>query len=627
MLQGSEDLIPMAWSGEREQAFPAPWFDYASTQMPISMIDALRWCEFIVSTQPVYRSAIERVVSYFITEIDVSGTDDAGKKKYKELLENTLGIYSHLKAIGIDFLTYGNSFISIIEPMRKYFSCGNENCGFEAPATVVLENNEFRAQWRNGVVSAQCPNCNRRTNWHSITRKNLSGDNIQIKRWPPYEILIEWCPVTDKTRIIWRVPGYFRRQVMRGDPFVISNVPDELLQAALHNQDVRFYPSEILHLKEPCLAGHYVRGWGVSRVLTHFRQAWLLAVYHRHNEAIAMDYIMPLRIISPETKGSVIGDPLLMGDMGKLSSDLEFMIHARRSDPTRWAIFPFPVRYQFVGGEGSQMAPVNLIEHTRNDMLEAIGIPVELYRANLSLNSAPIAVRLFETCWSHLVFMFNRFLQWTVDRIAKLYGWDPVSVKLIRPSISDDINRQMARLQLMLSGIVSRSTALKPMGVDFEEEVRRRMDEERILAEQTAEAQKEIEQESAMQQLLANVVGMGDMSQMAAGMPGGAMPAGAPGGAPPPVPPSPEAAAVAQMGVSGSQFSPADIEGMATTLAQQIYTQPLGQRISSLRKLRMQSPVVHAVVKEKIRQMDAAGEQQGREAMRTSAAQGGMMPR
>jgi len=161
--------------------------------------------------------------------------------------------------------------------------------------------------------------------------------------------------------------------------------------------------------------------------------------------------------------------------------------------------------------------------------------------------------------------------------------------------------------------------------------VRRRMDEERILAKQTAEAQKEIEQESAMQQLLANVVGMGDMSQMAAGMPGGAMPAGAPGGAPggapPPVPPSPEAVALAQIGVSGSQFSPADIEGMATTLAQQIYTQPLGQRISSLRRLRMQSPVVHAVVKEKIRQMDAAGEQQGREAMRASAAQGGMMPR
>ena len=50
-------------------AFPDPFFDYASTQMPRSLYDVLRWCEFIWMTNGTYRTACQRIVRYFLTKI------------------------------------------------------------------------------------------------------------------------------------------------------------------------------------------------------------------------------------------------------------------------------------------------------------------------------------------------------------------------------------------------------------------------------------------------------------------------------------------------------------------------------------------------------------------------------
>jgi hypothetical protein len=52
-------------------------------------------------------------------------------------------------------------------------------------------------------------------------------------------------------------------------------------------------------MREDALAGVRNRGWGISRVLANFRQAWYVQVLHRYNEAIALDYVIPFRLITP----------------------------------------------------------------------------------------------------------------------------------------------------------------------------------------------------------------------------------------------------------------------------------------------------------------------------------------
>ena len=61
-----------------DERFPDPFCDIASLSMPESIQTALRWTEYVMNANGPYRQAIDRVVSYFITEIEIfdSGAND-----------------------------------------------------------------------------------------------------------------------------------------------------------------------------------------------------------------------------------------------------------------------------------------------------------------------------------------------------------------------------------------------------------------------------------------------------------------------------------------------------------------------------------------------------------------------
>jgi len=641
------DHIPFSVGGSSKgltSGFPTPWSSYSSEQMPTSLTEVLKWCEFLVSSQPTYRAALERVVSYFITEVEVSNTDEDGKRNYKDFFHNTLGIQNILKIIGLDVLTYGTSFLSVIAPTRRYLRCGTHDCGFEAPIAAVMNTPIYNFKWSSGTIHASCPRCKKSSEWTQVTRRSFEPERIQLKRWNPFEMEIEWYPYTDNANYIWKIPPYFKRHIARGDNIVLEDTPWEVVEAALHNQNIKFGSDEIYAIKEPTLAGHYVRGWGVSRVLTHFRQAWYLAVLHRHNEAIALDYIMPLRLLSPDTHsggGSIIGDPMHGADLGSFNAKLQGALQAHRNNPTGWMMSPYPVKYQFIGSGGDALVPHEMINQGKTDLLDAIGVPVELYKANLSVQTGPVAIRIMEANWAHLLFTFNRTLQWIADKLSVIMSWDPAKVHLVKPSLADDIDRQLARLQLMLSGEISRTTGYKTVGLDFKDETQKKFEDEQLIAEETERAQEIIERQGMGKQMAMGEMGgmpggmQGGMPMGGGGMPAGGMPmggggmpqgGGAPAGAPPVpgMPPNPVDAILAQVPmVGGGTLTPMDLEASAGPIAQSIFMLPPGQRISALRRLKQMQPALHSLVKSYLEQMDNQARQQGKETAQMAAQQTG----
>ena len=70
-------------SGTGDQQFPDPFLDVASQNMPTTMKNALWWSEYVWGVFGTYRMAMERIVSYFLTDIDVTGdVSDEEKKKW-----------------------------------------------------------------------------------------------------------------------------------------------------------------------------------------------------------------------------------------------------------------------------------------------------------------------------------------------------------------------------------------------------------------------------------------------------------------------------------------------------------------------------------------------------------------
>jgi hypothetical protein len=594
-----------------DERFPDPFCDIASLSMPESIQTALRWTEYVMNANGPYRQAIDRVVSYFITDIEIYdiGENTTGreeKEKFRVFLEDTLSIKNTLHSIGLDYMTYGNSFTSLLVPFRRYLSC--KHCGLEMPLDKVHNSPQCAFKWQDFKFHATCPKCKTTGEWRHIDRRSGDSEHMSVKRWSPHEIDILWDPYTGECSYVWKIPQDYRALIKEGHLHHLERASWEVIQAIKNEQNLMFDKGVIYHLKEDALSGMRNRGWGISRVLTNFRQAWYYQILHRYNEAVALDYVIPFRVITPAPRGgdAQSSDPVHTINLSNFSARVSAMLRARRTDPARWNVLPFPVNYQALGGDASQLAPKDLLEQGLDTLLKCIGMPVELFNGTLQLQAAPAALRLFEANWSHLPHNMNRFLTDLAANIAKIMSWEPVGAKLMRVTHADDLNRQMAKLQLMQGQQISKTTGLKSVGLDYEEETKRMLDEERIYAEEQERMQKEMEQSQQMKDLSQQAPMIGNVGNAGAGATGmpqqGGAPAPAGGAAPPGAPPGPGQPTAVDQFLMQRQNSgniprtPEDMQQQAQLIANQLLSLPESQKDSELIKLKRGDQTMHALV-------------------------------
>ncbi len=629
----------------RKPQYAHPFEDMASVAMPESMQTALEWAQYIVSTNGTYRSALKRVVAYCVTEPEIQENTGENGTVGKEVRENyeTLLSDKHMKimneaqAVGMDLLTYGNVFISVFSGFTRYMTCnghnGDKKCRFTVPLKEVLENDRFRFTFRNCEFHATCPYCGYNGAWHVHDIPSKSMDDVFIKRWNPMDIEILDDPFTNKPNIVWNIPSTYTSQVKKGLPHILQTVPIEILGAIKDGMRFRFNQDAILHLSVPSLAGFDMKGWGLPDPIYNFRQAWMSQVCNRHMETTAMEALAPLRVISPPSAINA-GDPIYSKmDAAKFIYSMKRAVNLKRVDPSAWVVAPFAIQYQALGGDATQFIPRELQEMTRDNLLDAAGVPVELFKGTLTLQAAPVALRLFMSFWRPLVSNFNIFLQFVVKRASTILGWEPVDAKFAEITQIDDINRQVQTLQLMGSGVVSRTTGLASMGLDQREEVRRMMEEQRDEAEQQDRMQKELETTKQLDDMVGggtlNILAKQD--QMAQQQGGGGGPMGPPGSNMPfpggtmagaTVPGAngqgmssllpgndPISQMIAQCGIQPTD-SLEDAYAKAQTLAQQFM---MGNTNSNLRKLRNKDKQLHDMVKAIIDEMRSNAASQGRD--------------
>ena len=600
--------------------FPSPFMDMASQAMPEDIKTALQWCEYIFQSNGTYRQAMERIISYFLTDLEVGSTDpnkslgDDEKEKWEEFLSKQVDMLGSIQDLNRDRMCYGNGFASIVVPFRRHLICPKCNAMF--PLRVVYENPKFNFAFKDFNFIANCPDpkCKYRGAWKIKDEPENSPDKLKIKRWSPHEIHILHDPYTDDTAYLWKIPGDYKRQVAQGRLYHLERVSRQVLDAIKKDQLFRFEKDYLYHMREPAVSGVRNRGWGISRLITNFRQVWYVQVLQRYNEGIALDYIIPFRLITPAARSGAGGqavDPLLSVNMGDFSSQVRGMIRRRRRDPAQWNTLPFPVDYQLLGGEARQLAPRELIDQGMETLLNAAGTPVELYRGTLQSQTAPVSLRLFEATWHHLISDNNRFLRWVVSRVAELLSWEVVDVRHKRVTHADDMQRHMALLQLMMSPTVSNTTGLKAMGIDWKDEQRLVQEEARYIQEEQANVQEEMEQAAYGQQVAKGQAGgqqgaMGAATSMAGAVAAGGQGAPAEGGAPPPAGPVSQ---IVQGG--GLPKTPEEMMQQAESIAQQMLGLPEGQKDSELRMLKQKNEVLHSLVRARMDSIRQQARQQG----------------
>jgi hypothetical protein len=452
---GQDTVFNARYFGGR--VYPDPFVTYSSILIPKTIEDKLRWCEHLWHRNGTYAMAARRVVRYFLTKTEITDASEDEKKKYEEFLNDELEVMTQLAYAGDDFMCYGNSFTSVYVPFRRFLRCSNSKCRVEMPL------NRLDYKFRRYQFEFACPRCGKTTQCEKpIDRRTVEEDRVKLIRWSPHHIKIKHHPISKQDIYLWDPPAYFKRQVQEGDPHIIEGTPWEIVEAVKQNKLFEFAPGVVYHMKEEGVSGLFTNGWGVSRFLTNFTQAFHVQMLKLYNEVLCQEYIVPFRVISPAPGSGNSPDPMISTPLAGFNGKINSMLKEFRRRPGGWHYVPMPINYQVLGGEGMQMTTHELIDQAMDEMLNAAGVPAELYRGTLQVQAMPTALRLFQQSWPHFVSACNGWLQWLMDTLSQVFNWEPVQCTLQPVTLADDIENKQILLQLAAANQVSKHRAFAP---------------------------------------------------------------------------------------------------------------------------------------------------------------------
>lgn len=487
---------------------------------------------------------------------------------------------THRFVIGNGILTsncYGNAILGIHLPFKRVLRC--KQCGSEVEISA-LKKGSYRYNLQTGHFHRRCSkeSCSC-TEHHAHDYAHRDASKIRVFAYDPKRITVKHNPWTDEAEYWFSIPEYVKRAVRECDPFFLRTLPIHFLEASRRNLKLKLDPDYIYHLKDHCPAGIDLRGWGPPAILSSFRNFFRLQILYRHDEKLITDFISPMRFISPKLSGS--SNAIEFASTQNFVANMSSMIRKHRIDGAGWNIMPFAADYQVFGGEGRELSPKELIDFEEDRILNARGVPPEFFRASLTIQAAPVALRLFERSWTTLVQGYEDIIRWVVSTISGHLNMPALDVTMESVTIIDDLESKAWKLQALAAQLLSKDTVFSPMQIDSREEFRKILDEQEFEDEESRKKQEKIE--------------MSQLSLDASSQEGGQQGQGGQGG---------------QGGTSLDQIQ-SEAEQTARTL--------LGPNISDLQrnqeldKIRKTNPTLHAVVIQKMEQLRGQAAAQGKE--------------
>lgn len=578
-------------------AFPDPYADISSYYLPTSIKDAFDLTENLVMTMPPFRAVIQRVVRYFLTALELHGASDVNRQKYEDFFNNQIHILQQLGEIGEDVAIYGNAFVSIYLPFKRMLTC--PHCGL----CLCAEEVDYDFDPKSLHFKGHCKKCDQDVVFKRDDRRSTDQSKIKLIRWNPKRMDLRVHPVSGKTEYFYRLDERLVTHITSGnknDHFYINESSWEFIEAACSNRGgterkFQFKENSLYHFKMTTPAGVEMRGWGMPPLLSLYKLAYYVQMMRRYDEAIAMDFIVPFRVLFPQGSSNSDGqDPLTLSSMRTFVAAMQQMVARKRKNLTDVQIAPYPIGYQMLGGEGKSLTPNEVMKTVQNDILNALGYPVDLYQGTLQLQAAPVALRVFERHWQFLVDGFNDLINWTMKIIARHLGWDDITGKLASVTLADDVERKALLLQSAAGQDISKTTAYKVFGIDF-------------IKEQKRIAQEQMEMQAIQQRAMAAA----QATQMNAGY-NAPQDTGGEDGLP--------AAAGTPVGAT-----PGDIWSQAGDIAKNlVLNTPPSQVRGQLIRIKQTNPTLHSMVKQQMDDLRSQLRSQGQVMATQAAQQGGM---
>ena len=516
-----------AWF-DRMEAQPL-WDSWSTKLFPKNLEDALYWGNWLRSRYGDVVSAITRGVCYFLNGVELNNEikDMDSRQHYTELLKNVHKIDTQLLDVALNLEFYGNSFTSVTQPITRTLDC--PSCHQRRYLKSLRRGYDF--DFTGGEFVTTCPSCKHKGPARVVDFADPHARRpLNVIHWNPLSITLDHCSLTGAERIIY-TPTDKDRAFLSDDAssVTLETLPKTLLDVVSHNKQLKFNDGSCLHLAMPtdCMSTDEMNGWGLPPFLPSFRYVIMLMLLDRQTEAAVKDFILPIRLLFPDPQSAKGGSDPVMGTnllhMGNLRNSVERALKNQAYQQSSWQMVPAPVGQLTLGGDGKAIVPVDVLQFAKSQLLDSLGVPVELYQATLGQGvGATNALKMFEQTRARRVTLYDDYLNWYLRRCSEFLQWPDMSGSIVRPSIQTNPDRLNMLSMLQQAGVVSMQTICQEMGINPDQERIRLREESVRRAEEQAKIQQQIMRSDAFNALqtmggqinLENAVGAEQASAM-----------------------------------------------------------------------------------------------------------------
>lgn len=471
--------------------YPSPFFDIGHTYLPTTVKQMFRWCRYYFLVHPLINSTVFKLSLYPITDLVYHSDDKHQRDLWQGVLEDHLRYRCFMGELGLDYHTYGNGLVSLFYPFKKKFKCSH--CGNVQPAR------KSKYYFRNFQFYWQCPRCSHHGPAKVFDDYIKSSKGIRLLRWNPEDVDIRYNDLTGEYAYYYDIPVQLKNDIIMGKKSVVEEVPQIFIEALRTRKAIVFNKDNIYHFKRPTLAGKD-RGWGVPLLLPVLKDAFYLQVLKKSQEAIALEHIVPLRILFPQA-GSATSDPYSTINLGEWKDQISEELQRWRFDNNYIPILPLPVGNQTIGGDGRALLLGQEIRMWSEQIVTGMGVPQELIFGGLSYSGSNVSLRMLENMFLGYMTDHLHLVNWVIKNVASYMDWEPIKVKFKPFKMADDLQRKAYNFQLNQAGKISDTTLLADADFDpeREDELTKNETDKRAEAQKKARlAQAEIEGESQM---------------------------------------------------------------------------------------------------------------------------------
>lgn len=598
--------------------FPNPFRTYSNFVYPRTMKDVFIWASYLWERNPQYRTSIQKVVSYFVSDVTVTQDADQNEvdpdavNQFKDLLVETYDILPFILDFGVELAAAGNVFLSAERIFKRELLCPTEGCGWSQRLKALRKGRDY--DWDGRHFVGECPQCHKQVKWKiKDVPAEDDGKLVRFVFRAAEDMRLQFNRLTNTYKYYYKLPSDIADGIRRGDVVYLEDTPQVFMEAAIKGDQLIEFPEDsFLSLRTKtltCLDKLY-KGWGLPLFMVAFDNIVRRQHLDKFNEAVVFDYLVPTRFLSPAPQNLKAGidDPNRMPISGaQWTNYMSQAIRGRISNPTQWVFSPVPMQEIQVGGN-KDMIPTELLEYETTQLLADMGIPQEFRQTNFQVVAPTMGLRMFERQWIHFAKGLGKMVKWMADVISRTHHIEDMKCSLDMTSfVEDDMNKQVL-LNLMQSEMIAKTPVLKRYGVDYEDDLKQRIQEQKMQEDALAEQQKAMEGQEMVSSVLPppGSVGVGqaqaniDMMQQAQG----GMPPAQPGA--PMALGAPMQPGMPQMPFNQGNSESASLEQLyqqAQELAQQLYSAPSNIRRSQLVQLKSTNPQLHAMVKQMMSDM------------------------